>query len=678
MDARWQRVEQIFDAAAELPEPERAALLDRTCAGDEDLRREVESLLAHDLADDHFIEAAVAAATPETLMMADTSAQTAMSDDAPFPGRIGPYRIVREIGSGGMGVVYEAIREDEFKKRVALKIIKRGMDTVSIVRRFHRERQILAALTHPNITALLDGGTIADGRPFFVMEFVEGEPIAEYCDRRKLTIRQRLEMFRVICTAVQYAHQNLVVHRDLKPSNILVTSGGLPKLLDFGIAKILNAGATSGTTGLTVAPMRIMTPEYASPEQVRADPITTSTDVYSLGVLLYELLTGHHPYRFKTLTLQEIERVICEQPPEKPSVVITRAEQQPSERVGRQVLTPQTIGATREGAPEQLRRRLRGDLDNILLKALQKEPDRRYASVEQFSEDIRRHLTGLPVLARNDTMAYRTGKFVSRHKVGVFAVAAVAFTLVAGVIVSSWEAMHARRAEQTAIIESATARAVNDFLQNDLLGQASAANQSGPGTKPDPHLEVRTALDRAAVRIAGKFNRQPQVEAAIRDTIGRTYMDLGLYPQARMQLERALELERRALGAENPKTLNSMEVLARTAFLQGKYYEAEALFSEALEIQRRVLGPEHPDTLRSILGLGPIYQVQGKYAQAEALLSQAVETQRRVLGPGHPVTLAALNNLAYLYSYQGKYAQAEALDAQTLETMRRVVRSRAS
>ncbi len=672
MDARWQRVEQIFDAAAELPEPERAALLDRTCAGDADLRREVESLLAHDLADDHFIEAAVAAVTPETLMMADTSAQTAMSDDAPFPGWIGPYRIVREIGSGGMGVVYEAIREDEFKKRVALKIIKRGMDTVSIVRRFHRERQILAALAHPNITALLDGGTIADGRPFFVMEFVEGEPIAEYCDRRKLTIRQRLEMFRVICTAVQYAHQNLVVHRDLKPSNILVTSDGLPKLLDFGIAKILNTGATPGTTGLTVAPMRIMTPEYASPEQVRAEPITTSTDVYSLGVLLYELLTGHHPHRFKTLTPQELERVICEQPPERPSVVVTRADQETGERAGQKVLTPQTVSATREGAPGQLRKRLKGDLDNILLKALQKEPDRRYASVEQFSEDIRRHLTGLPVLARNDTMAYRTGKFVSRHKVGVFAVAAVAFTLVAGVIVSSWEAMRARRAEQTAVTESATARAVNDFLQNDLLAQASAYQQSKPNTKPNPDLKVRTALDRAAVRIEGKFGGQPLVEASIRETIGSTYLELGLYPAAQRQVERAFELRRRLLGDQHPDTLTSMSDLVRIERVQGNYPRAAQLAAKVLEGRRHLLGEEHPDTLKSMGALATIYYFESKYSQAESLEAKMLKAGRRIWGEDHPNTVGVMTDLAATYKREGKYAQAEPLFIRGLELRGRI------
>jgi len=340
MDARWQRVEQIFTAAERLPKDERAALLADLCAGDEDLRCEIDSLLAYHDKCDEFIEHAVGGFALE-----DPSALGANSETECVPGildvvQVGPYRILRQIGSGGMGILYEAIREDQFQKRVALKVIKRGMDTASIIRRFHRERQILAGLSHANVTALLDGGTTADGRPYFVMEYVEGQPVTEFCDAHHLTIRQRLEIFREICGAVQYAHQNLVVHRDLKPGNILIKRDGVPKLLDFGIAKILNLEVTSGTLDMTAAATRIMTPEYASPEQVRGEPITTSTDVYSLGVLLYELLTGHRPYRFNTRTAQEIAQVICEQQPEKPSVVVMGVEQEPTDK-GYKMLTPE-------------------------------------------------------------------------------------------------------------------------------------------------------------------------------------------------------------------------------------------------------------------------------------------------------------------------------------------------
>src|SRR5215471_137349 len=472
MDARWQRVEQIFTAAERLPKDERTALLDDLCAGDEDLRCEIESLLAYHDKSDEFIEHAVGGFALE-----DPSALGANSETECVPGildvvQVGPYRILRQIGSGGMGILYEAIREDQFQKRVALKVIKRGMDTASIIRRFHRERQILAGLSHANVTALLDGGTTADGRPYFVMEYVEGQPVTEFCDAHHLTIRQRLEMFREICGAVQYAHQNLVVHRDLKPGNILIKRDGVPKLLDFGIAKILNLEVTSGTLEMTAAATRIMTPEYASPEQVRGEPITTSTDVYSLGVLLYELLTGHRPYRFNTRTAQEIAQVICEQQPEKPSVVVMGVEQEPADK-GYKMLTPEGVSATRAGQPTQLRKRLRGDLDNIALKALHKEPSRRYTSVEQFSEDIRRYLSGLPVNARKDTFHYRARKFSRRHCAALVTTVAFLLVLLAAAGVSVWQGIRANR-------EAAVAQAVNDpggsTCRKKRLRNSSTAN----------------------------------------------------------------------------------------------------------------------------------------------------------------------------------------------------------
>jgi serine/threonine protein kinase/tetratricopeptide (TPR) repeat protein len=662
MDARWQRVDEIFNVALELPLPDRAALLERLCGEDNTLRREIESLLAHDHTSDQVIEAAVAGVTLEILSSAPT--ETVLSCEPPRPSQIGPYRVIREIGSGGMGVLYEAIREDQFQKRVALKIVKRGMDTASIVRRFHRERQILAGLSHPNITALLDGGTTSDGQPYFVMEYVQGQSIADYCDTRKLTIRQRLEIFRVICAAVQYAHQNLVIHRDLKPSNILVTSDGAPKLLDFGIAKILNLGMTAETMDLTLASMAVMTPEYASPEQVRGEAITTSTDVYSLGVLLYELLTGHRPYRFKTRTPQEVERVICEQQPEKPSTVITRVEQELNERGDAQTITPETVSATRESQP-QLRRRLRGDLDNIVLKALHKQPGRRYTSVEQFSEDIRHHLTGLPVVARNDTLAYRAGKFILRHKTGVLAASTVALALIVGVIVTGWMAVRASRAEQEAL-------AVNEFFQNDVLAQASANQQARPSTRPDPDLKVRTALDRAAARIEGKFGAQPLLEASIRQRIGETYKDLGLYTEAERQVERSLELRRRELREKHPDTLSSASLLAFIYRRQGKYKQAEPLSTRVLELSREVRGERHRDTLDAMDTLAGLYEDLGRYAQAEPLFLKILEVRRQVLGEEHTDTLEGMNNLAALYTAEGKYAQVEPLLTTALEICPRV------
>jgi non-specific serine/threonine protein kinase/serine/threonine-protein kinase len=523
MSPRWTRVEELFDAAAELPSSERAAMLDAACAGDPILRREVESLLAHD-DPDHPIELAAAAADGGPFGLSPVAPLAA-------PDHVGPYRIIREIGSGGMGVLYEAVREDQFQKRVAIKIVKRGMDTASIVRRFHRERQILAGLSHPNITALLDGGTTPDGLPYFVMEYVEGRPIAEYCDNHRLSTRQRLDLFRDVCAAVHYAHQNLVVHRDLKPDNILVTADGVPKLLDFGIAKILNLGVTAGAGELTAA-IRLMTPEYASPEQVRGEPVTTSTDVYSLGVLLYQLLTGHRPYRLKTRTPQEIAKAICEQEPERPSTAITR-ETEVSARDGSPVrLTLATVSETRDGRPEQLRKRLRGDVDNIVLKSLHKEPSRRYASVEQFSEDVRRHLDGLPVIAREDTLAYRSGKFAMRHTGGLLAAAAVVVALVGGIVTT---------ARQARIASSERSKAERRFadvrqLANSIVFELHDAIANLPGSTAARELLLQRSLeyldrlskdaegDAALAReLASAYERIARVQGAIGEAnLGRT------------------------------------------------------------------------------------------------------------------------------------------------------------
>jgi serine/threonine protein kinase/tetratricopeptide (TPR) repeat protein len=388
-----------------------------------------------------------------------TTAAGADPSDLSHGGRLGPYRLIREIGQGGMGTVYLGVRDDDaFQKRVAIKVLKRGMDTESIVRRFRHERQILASLEHPFIASLLDGGSTPDGRPYFAMEYVEGQPIVAYCDRKGLDTAARLGLFRDVCSAVQYAHQNLIVHRDIKPANVLVMAEGTPKLLDFGIAKLLNPELAGQTLAPTAPGLQLMTPEYASPEQVRGEPVTTASDVYSLGVLLYELLAGRLPYRLTSRAPADIVRIVCEAEPVPPSTAITsldphpagdalpagdaRHDSEPASRTNRRL----TVDVDR------LRRQLAGDLDTIVLKALSKEPPRRYASVDQFSEDVRRHLEGLPVIARKDTWGYRATKFVRRNRVVVAAVAATFAALVAGVVGTTWQARAARieraRAEQ--------------------------------------------------------------------------------------------------------------------------------------------------------------------------------------------------------------------------------------
>ena len=390
---RWKQIEGVFDAAVDLAPAEREAYLASACGGDEELRRQVELLIrSHDAAGSFIEEPAVAGVVGDAAKL---------DDDAPFIGRrVGSYRIVRELGRGGMGAVYLAVRaDDEFQKRVAIKLVKRGMDTDFILRRFRQERQILASLEHQNIARLLDGGTTDDGLPYFVMEYIEGLPINQFSDAHKLSTAERLRLFLKVCLAVAYAHHNLVIHRDLKPSNVLVMADGTPKLLDFGIAKLLNPEMGGRALDPTTLAMRLMTPEYASPEQVRGETVTMVSDVYSLGILLYDLLTGHRPYTFRSRSPEEVARIICEQEPERPSVAVNLIEVLPSSGREPVEITPDSVSRVRDGSLEKLRRQLSGSIDNIVLKALRKEPQRRYQTVEEFARDIEHYLEGRPVSA---------------------------------------------------------------------------------------------------------------------------------------------------------------------------------------------------------------------------------------------------------------------------------------
>jgi len=479
-----QRVKELFYAALEREGDERATFLSQACADRPLLRREVESLLAaHQEAEAENFIADSPFEIPSDLFAEDQAARIEGR-------RIGPYRLIREIGRGGMGDVYLAARADEeYDQQVAIKLVKRGFDTADILRRFRNERQILASLDHPNIAKLLDGGTTEDGQPYLVMEYIEGLPINEYCDTHRLSTLERLKLFRTVCAAVQYAHQNLIIHRDLKPSNILVTIEGAPKLLDFGIAKLLDSTSPSLRTQ-TMTEWRAMTPEYASPEQVRGLSVTTASDVYSLGVLLYRLLTGHAPYRFTGTSPIEIEQVVCGRDPEKPSTAVSRVEEITTAE-GTAKITPELISAVRDGQPETLRRRLRGDLDNIVMMALRKEPERRYASVEQLSEDLRRHIEGLPVLARDNTLGYLAAKFVKRHRAGVSAAALIVLSLIAGLITTIWEARVARAERARA------ERRFNDVrrLANSFMFEFHDGIEKLPGSTPMRELVVKRALE---------------------------------------------------------------------------------------------------------------------------------------------------------------------------------------
>jgi serine/threonine protein kinase len=432
---RRRRISQLYRAALAQDFSERAAFLADACGHDDELRAAVESLLAHQDSAEHLPH------IPHQEDVTHTSAASEASPASPMKDRrFGAYRILCEIGHGGMGSVYLAERIDEaFHKRVAIKIVRHGLADADVIARFRQEREILASLDHPTIARVIDGGSTEEGVPYFVMDYVDGQPIDTWCDQHQADVRRRLELFRTICSGIQHAHDHLVLHRDLKPANIFVTADGRVKLLDFGIAKLLGRGAVLGTSVNTATAMPVMTPTYASPEQVRGEPLSVTSDVYTLGVVLYELLTGHWPYRTKSCLLHDVARAICEEEPAAPSLVIGQVEDVTGQPGATHPLTPDAISERRDATPSGLRRQLEGDLDKILLKALHKDPARRYRSVDQFSEDVRRHLAGLPVAAREDTYSYRAGKFVRRHPVGVSTAVIIAVAQQVSFITMVWE-----------------------------------------------------------------------------------------------------------------------------------------------------------------------------------------------------------------------------------------------
>ncbi len=552
-----ERVSEILENALALDRTQRKQFLDDACAGDEELRREVESLL-----DSHLEAGSSFLKTPEA----------GTGEIAPRPSigpgsRIGPYDIVEKIGHGGMGDVFSAVRADgQYEKQVAIKLVRSGYDSESILERFRNERQILAGLDHPNIAKLLDGGTTPDGIPYLVMELVEGAPIDAYCDTRKLSITARLHLFRKVCGAVQYAHQHLVIHRDIKPSNILVSDGVVPKLLDFGIAKILDASGAAEATLL-----RPMTPEYASPEQIRGEPITTSTDMYSLGVVLYQLLTGRSPYRLATRTPEKLAEAITSTEPERPSASVQRSEGVLEGGAMRE-LAAQIVSNSREATPMRLQHRLRGDLDFILLKVLRKEPSRRYASVDQFSEDIRNHLEGLPVTARKGTWTYRADKFIRRHKAVVAASALVLLTLLTGIIVFLREAQIAETNRQRAEMRFNEVRT----LANSLIFEVHDSIATLPGATRARKLILEKSLkylDGLSHESGGDISLQRELAAAyerVGSVQGNAFeAHLGDPEAAFRSYHKALSI-RQAVAAAQPGDAKDQIALARTYRLVGE------------------------------------------------------------------------------------------------------------
>ena len=601
-------VEKLFHEVADLGAEARAQYFAQH-AINEQTRREVEALLRFD-------------SGASTALMEDIGAAANQALEVDGSGwRCGPYRLLDIVGRGGMGAVYRAERVDgEVTQQVAVKLLPPGAGDW-LRERFLQERQIQASLTHPNIARMLDAGHLGNGQPFLAMEYIRGKPIDVFA--AGFTIRQKIALFFKVCAAVSYLHRNLIVHRDLKPSNILVTDEGEPKLLDFGIAKMLDLA-----TDVTVTHMRMLTPDYASPEQVTGGRISTATDVYSLGAVLYQLLTGKPAHEFEDRSPESIARVITDREVTRPS----------------------------RWVPE-----LKGDIEFILLKSLRKDPQERYATVDQFADDLQAFLDFRTVRARSGNAWYRTRRFMRRYWIPVTATAFVLASLSVGLFIANRERARANE-------EAATAKAVSDFLQGDLLAQASANTQAASNTKPDPDLKVRTALDRAAARIGGKFEKQPLVEAAVRQTIANTYKDLSLYTEAQPHLQRAIELRTKFQGPEHPDTLNAIRDLAEVYVFEGKFAQAQALHTKVLEIRRRVLGERNPATLDSMINVSETYQREGKYAQAEPVATKALEISRGVLGNEHYGTLSAMYELGLVYVREGKYDQAEALDSEFVNT----------
>jgi serine/threonine protein kinase/tetratricopeptide (TPR) repeat protein len=637
--ARWHKMQELFGQAIEADPKDRRALLERRCGDDRELLEELLSLLAADESGHSMLDGLAVQAVD-------------ISSEISYEGKnVGPYRIVEQIGSGGMGLVFIAERvKGQFDQRVALKLIKRGMDSEDILRRFRGERQILARLNHPNIAGLLDGGVTEDGQPYFTLEYIDGLPIDEYCDRHTLSIDARLRLFQVVCEAVQYAHRNLVVHRDLKPSNILVTPEGTVKLLDFGIAKVLGGDIdNSENRTLTRTGFRVMTPGYASPEQARGQTVTTSSDVYSLGVVLYELLSGRRPYSIQGYSQTELEKVICTSDPEKPSTVIERpGDETPGE--GAEV-TPISVSVARSTLPDRLRKRLAGDLDTICLMALRKEPERRYSSAGQLAEDIHRHLAGRPVMARPDTLRYRSRKFLSRNRLAVTA-ATVILIVVAGLV--SFYTLRLATERDRARLEAQKATQVAHFLSG--LFEAADPNES-----KGADVTARELLDAGAHRIEKELNGQPELQAAMLSVIGNTYLKVGLLENARDLLQQALEMHTAVNGPDSPETVDTWRQLGVVWDELGNVDSAVACYTKAYEIGTRTLGDEDPSLVTDINHMGVAFYVRGDFEKAKQFFERAIDLGDHIPGVDSLDLAHALNHLGRILYRQEQYDRAEPL-----------------
>jgi eukaryotic-like serine/threonine-protein kinase len=630
---RWRRIERIVDAALDRPVAMRSGFLDEACGGDPAIRAEVERFL--EACDDSAGFLATSAGSYLGAMLAETTTLSPTTRGA----RLGAYRVLEELGRGGMGSVYLAERDDgQFTQRVALKVARGAIALDDpVVKRLVEERQILASLEHPNIARLIDGGVTADGTPYFAMEYVRGRTITEYCDARALAIPARLELFTHVCAAVQYAHRSFVVHRDLKPSNILVTDEGVVKLLDFGIAKALATSAAGAPATLTAR--WAMTPEYASPEQMLGKPISTASDVYSLGVILYELLTGRHPFASAG------DAPSVDRDPERPSTVALRDAKVASETLAERAHMRRTT-------PDRLRRSLRGDLDSIVLHALAADPAHRYAGPDDLAQDIHRHLDGRPVSVRRESWRYRAVKFVRRNRLAVAAGAAIAVLAVSFLVVVSLQSRRIRA-------ESALVSAERDRAQELSAFLTSLFQNASPYGEGARALTMREVLDSGAVRVSRELADNPDARLDIMFAMARSYYGLGLYEPARRLADSAMAIAREygeARASALAAVINFTSVLDAHA---GRHREAEAQIREALAIRRRLNGPQSQAVARMLSALATSLRLQARYAEAEATLREALAIDRRY--PEFPQNIGQmLRGLGHLMLETGRPREAAA------------------
>jgi eukaryotic-like serine/threonine-protein kinase len=566
---------------------------------------------------------------------------------------IGPYYLLQSIGQGGMGEVWLAEQKEPVRRRVAIKLIKAGMDTREVVARFESERQALALMDHPAIAKVFDAGATPQGRPDFVMEYVNGVPITDYCDKHRMTPRERLELFIHVCEGVQHAHQKAIIHRDLKPSNILVCEVDrkpTPRIIDFGLAKATAYRLTAETMFTRVGAL-VGTPGYMSPEQADSTvlDVDTRTDVYSLGVVLYELLVGALPLDLRQVAFDEVLRRLREEDAPRPSTKLRAL----GERSG--------VAAQNRGVdPDTLQRQLRGDLDAITLKALEKDRARRYAASSELAADIGRYLRNEPVAARPASVGYQARKYVRRHRVGVSVASAGAVLLVAFAVAQTLQLQRTRRERDRA-----------DRITEFMTGMFKV---SDPSAARGNSITAREILDKASTDVGTGLNKDPELQAQMMHIMGDVYEKLGLFPQAESLLTRAVDIRRHVLGPGNRDTLTSMSLLGWVIHQQGRYPEAEKLIRETLDIRRRVFGPEARGTIKSMQNLAAILANEGHFDEAEKVDREALLIERRALGPEDPATLGSMTDLAnVLGNYEGHWAEAETLEREALDVQRRVL-----